>query len=130
MRKRVQERSTLFGIRELSRVFRQLDKDRSGYLSREEVGVGLQRFGIHLDTLQRKNLFDHFDYNGDGRVSVSEFFVALRGPLSQRRLATIAKAFGVLDRDNSGEITLEEMCSVYGKDNDFGKAFKLTPCVV
>lgn len=105
----------MFGIRELSMKFRQMDQDRSGFLSAEETALGLQKLHVYLDAEQQKNLFDRFDRNGDGLVSVSEFLMAMRGPLSQRRLALISKAFAVLDRDGSGVVTLKEMCEVYGK---------------
>lgn len=37
-------------LKELNQIFRSLDIDNSGYISHEELAVGLQRVGISAET--------------------------------------------------------------------------------
>ncbi|GBG29418.1 Calcium-dependent protein kinase [Hondaea fermentalgiana] len=103
----------MYGIREISRQFRIMDTSKDGRLDRKELSTGLGRFGIDLDAEQVDLLFSHLDENRDGSVSLNEFLVALRGPLTKRRLKIILMAYEVLDIDKSGTVTLEELTSFY-----------------
>jgi len=102
-----------YGIREISREFRIMDTSGDGRLDREELIVGLGRFGIELDTEQTDTLLHHIDTDKSGAVEVSEFLTALRGPLSKRRLKLIMQAYNVLDFDGNGKVELAEICKFY-----------------
>lgn len=104
---------SMYGIREISREFRFMDTSRDGKLSRSELQNGLRKFGVSLDSGQLEMLFEHLDGNQDGTVDLNEFLVALRGPLTKRRLKIILMAYDVLDIDKSGTVTLQELAGFY-----------------
>ena len=105
--------SSHYGIREIGRAFRILDDSGNGSLDRKELRGGLEDFGVFLDDMQFNALFSLFDRNNDGAVSIDEFLVALRGPLSKRRLKFILMAYNILDLNHDGEITKEEIGQIY-----------------
>ncbi|RYY32276.1 hypothetical protein EON62_05550, partial [archaeon] len=50
---------------------------------------------------------------GSGSVDYDEFLVGLRGELSPTRRAIVDMAFKVLDKDGSGEVTLDDIRERY-----------------
>ncbi len=55
----------------------------------------------------------YYDINGDGKISYEEFLSGLREELSERRRAMVMKAFAMLDKDNSGQITVSDIAAIY-----------------
>ena len=82
-----------------------MDDSGNGSLDRQELKGGLEDFGIFLDATQFASLFSLFDRNNDGNVDIDEFLVALRGPLSKKRLGFILMAYDILDQNKDGQIT-------------------------
>jgi Ca2+-binding EF-hand superfamily protein len=54
-------------------VFRGMDTNGSGRLSKRELGAGMDRLGYRLLDWELDLLFDRFDRNRDGVVSLPEF---------------------------------------------------------
>ena len=57
---------------EISMRFDQLDKDRNGMLSQDEVSAVLQQL-MGFDTSMARYLIDMFDTNHDGQLDKTEF---------------------------------------------------------
>jgi Ca2+-binding EF-hand superfamily protein len=55
----------------------------------------------------------YYDVDGDGNVSYEEFIRGLRDELTERRRAIVERAFAVLDRDGSGQITISDIIGIY-----------------
>jgi len=55
----------------------------------------------------------HYDVDGDGNVSYEEFIRGLRDELTQRRKVMVDKAFAMMDRDQSGQLTIQDIASIY-----------------
>ena len=55
----------------------------------------------------------HYDVDGDGNITYEEFIRGLRDPLTERRKAMVDKAFELIDRNNSGTITIADIDAIY-----------------
>jgi len=54
-----------------------------------------------------------YDVNGDGNIGYEEFLRGLRDELTERRKNMVAKAFAMLDKSNTGVITLSDVSGIY-----------------
>ena len=97
----------------LSRKFRIMDDSGSGTLSMAEFGKAMQEMDLGLSRKEARLLFEHFDPQGDGKVSYEEFVQGLRDPLSERRIGLVRLAFRVLDRDATGAVDLRDVMLAY-----------------
>jgi Ca2+-binding EF-hand superfamily protein len=55
----------------------------------------------------------YYDINGDGKIAFEEFMNGLRDELSDRCMAMINKAFCMMDKDNSGVLTVSDIAGFY-----------------
>lgn len=55
----------------------------------------------------------HFDTNKDGQISFDEFLRAIRGDLNDRRRDMVHQAYRVLDKDGSGQVTIDDIRIAY-----------------
>lgn len=51
----------------------------------------------------------YYDVDGDGNVSYEEFLRGLRDELTERRRKMVDKAFAMMDRDGSGQLTIQDL---------------------
>jgi len=102
----------------LARIFKAIDKNGDGKLSKEEIFEGYdQFFGKNLDKNEIEKMFDAVDIDKSGYIDYSEFVVAA---MNEKQLLTNEKlqsAFKMFDKDGSGLISAEEIKEVLG----FGK---------
>jgi Ca2+-binding EF-hand superfamily protein len=102
------------GIRGLARSFRVADHDGSGALDKEELEDALGYCGLFLTLPQISALFARFDRGaGDGMIDYDEFLRALAGSLPPRRQALVDRAFAIMDKDGSGEVTTADMAGIF-----------------
>lgn len=55
----------------------------------------------------------YYDVDGDGNITYEEFIRGLREPLSDRRKKMVQKAFALMDKNGSGEITISDVDAIY-----------------
>mmetsp|Transcript_16117 Transcript_16117/g.29432 ORF Transcript_16117/g.29432 Transcript_16117/m.29432 type:complete len:88 (+) Transcript_16117:3-266(+) len=78
----------------LARVFRNMDSfDSNKKIDGEEFFSGLREIGCDVSEEEAAILMDYFDKDGDGRVSLTEFLVGIRGELNAKRQAAVDQAF-------------------------------------
>lgn len=104
------------GYSRLNSFLRIADKDKNGVLSKTEIVKGLAKYGITLYP-REVEILDEFDRDGDGRITYVEFLSALKGPMNERRKAIVRRAFDKLDKDGSGEVTIDDIRHVYSAKN-------------
>ena len=112
LRQTLKERGAM-GIFGLSKKFKIMDDDNSGFLSESEFNKAMIECRLELTKQQLKHLFRYFDKSDDGNISYDEFLVGIRGVLNKRRRAMVRLAFNILDKDGSGIIDMDDIINVY-----------------
>ena len=102
----------------LAKIFKALDKNGDGKLSKEEIFDGYENFfGKNLEKADIEKMFDAVDIDRSGYIDYSEFVIA---SMNEKQLLTNEKlqaAFKMFDKDGSGLISANEIKEVLG----FGK---------
>jgi len=79
----------LYGIREIQFCFIRNDKNKNGFLDREEFKWAMKEAGLTLTKTEETNLFKYLDKNFDDHVSYNEFLKIIRGQMNERRLIVV-----------------------------------------
>ena len=74
-------------------------------------------FRVKISQEDCRKLFDLFDENDDGELSIDEFLISIRGQLNDFRKALVKQVFDKLDRDHSGLIDYTDLKGVYNASN-------------
>ncbi len=102
----------------LSKIFKAIDKNGDGRLSKEEIYEGYDLFfGKNMEKEDIDKMFDAVDSDKSGFIEYSEFVIA---SMNEKNLLTNEKlqaAFKMFDKDGSGLISKDEIKEVLG----FGK---------
>ncbi|CAO2842545.1 unnamed protein product [Amaranthus hypochondriacus] len=96
-------------IKGFKAMFANLDTDKNGSITYDELKKGLAELGSKLTEAEVKQLMDAADVDGDGSIDYTEFITAT---MNRHRLETdenLSKAFRYFDKDNSGYITTDEL---------------------
>lgn len=101
------------GIRSLHRIFKRMDFNGNNKLDIGEFEQALAAYGLFPKKVELQALMKFYDVDGDGNIGYEEFLRGLRDELTERRKCMVKKAFDMLDRDGTGAITLDNVCSVY-----------------
>ena len=103
---------------EMLDLFKSLDTDNSGTLSRQELLVGFNNlYSDEVEDIEAEvdKIMREVDTDGSGEIDYSEFVAASMNKtklLSKERLEAAFKAF---DQDGSGTITADELKAMLGK---------------
>ncbi|XP_027343482.1 calcium-dependent protein kinase 2-like isoform X2 [Abrus precatorius] len=96
-------------IQGLKAMFTNMDTDKSGTITYEELKAGLQRLGSKLTEAEVKQLMEAADVDGNGSIDYIEFITATMHRHKLERDDQLFKAFQYFDKDNSGYITRDEL---------------------
>nr|AGJ83805.1 calcium-dependent protein kinase 1a [Vitis amurensis] len=96
-------------IKGLKQMFNNMDTDRSGTITFEELKTGLSRLGSKLSELEIKQLMDAVDVDRNGTLDYTEFITATMQRHRLEKEENLFKAFQFFDKDSSGFITREEL---------------------
>ena len=79
-----------------------------------QQGVGLiLDYSLFFKKVELQALMKYYDVDGDGQINLEEFLRGLRDPLTERRAAMVERAFGIMDRDGSGNIEAGDVAHLY-----------------
>lgn len=100
----------------LATVFRQLDTNSDGVLSKQEIKKGfMQHYGRLISDRELTVMFEQVDCNQSGQIDLAEFLTA---SLNQKLMLTenrLKFAFRMLDKDGSGTIDAAEIKFLFKK---------------
>ncbi|KAL1537796.1 Calcium-dependent protein kinase 33 [Salvia divinorum] len=96
-------------IHGLKAMFTNMDTDKSGTITYEELKAGLARLGSKLTETEVRQLMDAADVDGNGTIDYIEFITATMHRHRLEREENLYKAFQYFDKDNSGFITRDEL---------------------
>ena len=109
--------------RDLDVIFKAIDINGDGNLSKEEVLLGYEKhFGIEITEEQVDEMFDRIDLDGNGTIDYTEFVMAT---ISEANLVTnerLKQAFKMFDKHNSGALSPEEIKDVLCFDSSVDPA--------
>ena len=98
---------------ELARVFKALDKNSDGKLSKEEVKEGyVHHYGRLISDQEIDKMFDAVDTDCSGYLDYTEFVVASANEQALLTDQRLKAAFKMFDKDGSGMITPSEIKTV------------------
>ncbi|KAJ1424188.1 Protein kinase-like domain superfamily [Sesbania bispinosa] len=96
-------------IKGLKQMFNNMDTDRSGTITYDELKSGLSKLGSKLSEVEIKQLMEAADVDNNGTIDYHEFITATINRHKLERDENLFKAFQYFDKDNSGYITREEL---------------------
>ena len=100
-------------IKDLKDIFYAFDQDKDGQISLKELQDGfMQLKSSHLNEKEILNLFKSIDVNKNNRIDYTEFLAATISEKNYIRRERLFEAFCILDKDNDGKISKEELMEV------------------
>lgn len=103
---------TIEEVREFKEVFDLFDEDRSGFISKKELGKALRSLGANPTEAEIEEMMQEADANRDGVVDFPEYLVLMLSRLRSVRHLTdpkeLRKMFRILDRESTGKILRQE----------------------
>ncbi|XP_023535368.1 calcium-dependent protein kinase 29 [Cucurbita pepo subsp. pepo] len=96
-------------LKGLKQMFKNIDTDRSGTITFDELKTGLSRLGSRLSEHEIKQLMDAADVDKNGTIDYGEFITATMHRHRLDKEENIYNAFRFFDRDGSGFITRDEL---------------------
>ena len=106
----------------LGKIFKALDKNGDGKLSKEEIHDGYEdHFGKLLNEDELDQLFNDVDTDKSGFIDYSEFIVATMSSKKNMSEDKLTAAFKLFDKDGNGTISpaeLKEVLSATGQISD------------
>ena len=100
-------------INDLKQIFTAFDTDKDGQISMKELKQGLLELNsFHSCEQDIENLFKSIDVDNNFRIDYTEFLAATISEKTYLQKDRLFEAFCMLDKDNNGHITKEELMEV------------------
>lgn len=106
------------GIAGIGRAFNIEDRDKSGYLDKDEFQRSVHDFRVGISPPESDRLFKVFDVDRSGKLSYNEFLNAIQGEMNDFRKGLCMKAFAILDYDHTNIIDLSDIKHFYNAKQD------------
>jgi calcium-dependent protein kinase len=103
--------------KELIEVFKILDRNQDGVISRQEIVRGLRFVNQYISDGEVSAIMARIDQNHDNCIDYTEFVAAA---IDRRKILSedkITQCFRIFDKDNSGKISLAEFKEVFQSKN-------------
>ncbi|XAR64221.1 Non-specific serine/threonine protein kinase [Bertholletia excelsa] len=96
----------IIGMKEM---FNNMDTDRTGTITYEELKTGLQKLGSNLTEAEIIDLMDAADFDRTGTIDYIEFIAATMHRHGLEKEEQVREAFQFFDKDGNGYITRDEI---------------------
>ncbi|CAH9077645.1 unnamed protein product [Cuscuta europaea] len=96
-------------IKGLKEMFKNIDTDRSGYITLDELKTGLAKLGSKLSEDEIKQLMVAADIDKSGTIDYIEFITVAMHRHRLENESNLLMAFNHFDKDRNGYITREEL---------------------
>ena len=101
-------------IKDLIKLFNQLDVNGDGELTKDEFVKGLKNSKGSVKQLSE--IFQKIDFDKNGSISYTEFISALISKEIYFKETKLKQAFQLFDKDGDGKITFDELRSILGNE--------------
>ncbi len=100
-------------------IFKAMDKNNDGMLSKEEISQGYEEhFGMAIDDEELDRMFNAIDTDKSGAIDYSEFLMATMNEQQLMSKEKLKAAFKMFDKDGSGTISKDEIKEALGTNMD------------
>jgi len=93
----------------LRRTFDIADSNGDGNVDMKEFKKLIKILKLNFNKEEIENLFIEFDDNENGKIEYNEFIDSIIGNIPEERVSRLKQVFFVLDKNNSGGISVDEM---------------------
>ncbi|TVU15236.1 hypothetical protein EJB05_38745, partial [Eragrostis curvula] len=108
-------------LKGLKQMFNNMDTDKSGTITVEELKEGLRKLGSEISEAEVEKLVEAVDLNKSGSIDYTEFLTAMMNKHKVENEADLLRAFQHFDKYSSGYITrdeLEQAMAEYGMGDE------------
>ncbi|RLM74990.1 calcium-dependent protein kinase 29-like [Panicum miliaceum] len=108
-------------IKGLKQMFNNMDTDKSGTITVEELKEGLRKLGSKISEAEVHKLMEAVDVDKSGSIDYTEFLTAMMNKHKLEKEEDLIRAFQYFDKDSSGYITrdeLEQAMAEYGMGDE------------
>ncbi|NWV18697.1 CAYP2 protein, partial [Origma solitaria] len=97
----------------LGKYFRQIDKNRNGFLSQATFKEALKVFRLEMPEADFESLWLILDDSKSDKVNYGEFTHATFGEMNEYRKASVRKAYMKLDFNKTGSVPMVDVRKCY-----------------
>ncbi|VDP14399.1 unnamed protein product [Heligmosomoides polygyrus] len=98
---------------ELREMFREMDKNGDGRITKEELELALIQLGERPSSSKIEAIINQIDTDGNGCIEIDEFLQALRKQLlNPREERELREVFSVFDKNGDGMISVDDLVVV------------------
>ncbi|NWW23259.1 CAYP2 protein, partial [Falcunculus frontatus] len=97
----------------LGKYFRQIDKNRNGFLSQAALKEALKVFNLEMPEGDFESLWLILDDSKSDKVDYGEFTHAIFGEMNEYRKAFVRKAYMKLDFNKTGSVPMVDVRKCY-----------------
>ena len=110
-------------VQKFSELFKAINTSNTGYLTPEELKVGLEQMNedFSFNSQEWQNVFNDMDVDNDGRVNYKEFILACSTYTTKINEKQIKELFDQIDVNGDGYIDMGEMKNFF-QDEQYGES--------
>lgn len=102
-------------VAELTKVFKRIDTDNSGYISVKELMDVINKQHMNMTEADASKMIKESDYAGSGQINYSEFIAATIDVKKFLNDSKLRSVFSLFDTDHSGQITVANLHAAFQK---------------
>ena len=98
--------------------FREFDKDKSSYITKEELGNFIRTLGYKVTEIELEEMINEIDEDGNGLISIKEFRNLLTKSIKDDfTVNTSIEAFGIFDKYKTERINCDTLKDILLSNN-------------